>query len=105
MLAFLPVVIDMTNLHIAVPSLPLALGASVTEVLWIIDIYPLLIAGMLALLGLPLSIGLTASSIAIMGSVEASKGGAQASGSASSAYSCPIYLAARSHYQWTLRNH
>ena len=75
MLAFLPVVIDMTNLHIAVPSLPLALGASVTEVLWIIDIYPLLIAGMLALLGLPLSIGLTASSIAIMGSVEASKGG------------------------------
>lgn len=76
MLAFLPVVIDMTNLHIAVPSPPLALGASVTEVLWIIDIYPLLIAGMLALLGLPLSIGLTASSIAIMGSVEASKGGA-----------------------------
>lgn len=75
MLAFLPVVIDMTNLHIAVPSLPLALGASVTEVLWIIDIYPLLIAGMLALLGLPLSIGLTVSSIAIMGSVEASKGG------------------------------
>jgi len=75
MLAFLPVVIDMTNLHIAVPSLLLALGASVTEVLWIIDIYPLLIAGMLGLLDLPLSIGLTASSIAIMGSVEASKGG------------------------------
>lgn len=44
----------LTNLHIAVPSLPLALGASVTEALWIIDIYPLLIAGMLALLGLPL---------------------------------------------------
>lgn len=117
MLAFLPVVIDMTILHIAVPSLTLALGASVTEVLWIIDIYPLLIAGMLALLGLPLSIGLTASSIAIMGSVEASKGGrwarwkplrtswALASGSASSAYSCPIYLAARSHYQWILRNY
>jgi len=101
MLAFLPVATDMTNLHIAVPSLLLALGASVTEVLWIIDIYPLLIAGMLALvysikaavgatqqlavvlavalLGLTLSIGLTASSIAIMGSVEASKGGAAGS--------------------------
>ena len=47
MLAFLPVVIDMTILHIAVPSLTLALGASATEVLWIIDIYPLLMAGLL----------------------------------------------------------
>ncbi|TWI44225.1 DHA2 family multidrug resistance protein-like MFS transporter [Pseudomonas duriflava] len=47
MLAFLPVVIDMTILHIAVPSLTLALDASATEVLWIIDIYPLLMAGLL----------------------------------------------------------
>jgi DHA2 family multidrug resistance protein-like MFS transporter len=46
MLAFLPVVIDMTILHIAVPSLTLALGASGTEVLWIIDIYQLLMAGL-----------------------------------------------------------
>ena len=47
MLTFLPVVIDMTILHIAVPSLTQALGASATEVLWIIDIYPLLMAGLL----------------------------------------------------------
>ena len=51
MLAFLPVVIDMTILHIAVPSLTLALDASATEVLWIIDIYPLLMAGLLVPMG------------------------------------------------------
>ncbi len=51
MLAFLPVVIDMTILHIAVPSLTLALGASATEVLWVIDIYPLLMAGLLVPMG------------------------------------------------------
>ncbi|MDZ5602860.1 MFS transporter [Pseudomonas sp. RP23018S] len=51
MLAFLPIVIDMTILHIAVPSLTLALGASSTEVLWIIDIYPLLMAGLLVPMG------------------------------------------------------
>jgi len=51
MLAFLPVVIDMTILHIAIPSLTLALGASATEVLWIIDIYPLLMAGLLVPMG------------------------------------------------------
>ena len=51
MLAFLPVVIDMTILHIAVPSLTLALGASANEVLWIIDIYPLLMAGLLVPMG------------------------------------------------------
>ncbi|MCQ4325299.1 MFS transporter [Stutzerimonas stutzeri] len=51
MLAFLPVVIDMTILHIAMPSLTLALGASTTEVLWIIDIYPLLMAGLLVPMG------------------------------------------------------
>lgn len=50
-LAFLPVVIDMTILHIAVPSLTLALDASATEVLWIIDIYPLLMAGLLVPMG------------------------------------------------------
>ncbi|WP_204522102.1 hypothetical protein [Aeromonas dhakensis] len=51
LLAFLPVVIDMTILHIAVPSLTQVLGASATEVLWIIDIYPLLMPGLLALVG------------------------------------------------------
>ena len=51
MLAFLPVVIDMTILHIAVPSLTQALGATSTEVLWIIDVYPLLMAGLLVPMG------------------------------------------------------
>ena len=51
MLAFTPVVIDMTILHIAVPSLTLALNASGTEILWIIDIYPLLMAGLLVPMG------------------------------------------------------
>lgn len=51
LLAFVPVVIDMTILHIAVPSLTLALGASGTEILWIIDIYPLLMAGLLVPMG------------------------------------------------------
>ncbi|WP_027909397.1 MFS transporter [Pseudomonas sp. URMO17WK12:I4] len=51
MLAFMPIVIDMTILHIAVPSLTQALGASSTEILWIIDIYPLLMAGLLVPMG------------------------------------------------------
>ncbi|MBN9220087.1 MAG: MFS transporter [Mesorhizobium sp.] len=51
MLAFTPVVIDMTILHVAVPSLTLALGATGNEVLWIIDIYPLVMAGLLVPMG------------------------------------------------------
>ena len=51
MLAFLPVVLDMTILHVAVPRLTQALSASATEVLWIIDIYPLLMAGLLVPMG------------------------------------------------------
>lgn len=51
MLAFTPIVIDMTILHIAVPSLTMALDASGTEILWIIDIYPLLMAGLLVPMG------------------------------------------------------
>nr|WP_298102465.1 MFS transporter [uncultured Shinella sp.] len=51
MMAFVPVVVDMTILHIAVPSLTLALGATGTEVLWIIDIYPLVMAGLLVPMG------------------------------------------------------
>lgn len=49
--AFTPVIVDMTILHIAVPSLTVALGASGTEVLWIIDIYPLVVAAMLVPMG------------------------------------------------------
>ncbi|WP_240231394.1 MFS transporter [Devosia lacusdianchii] len=51
MLAFIPIVVDMTILHIAVPSLTLALGATGTEILWIIDIYPLIMAGLLVPMG------------------------------------------------------
>ncbi|MBO9456243.1 MFS transporter [Paracoccus sp. R12_1] len=51
MLAFLPVVLDMTILHVAVPSLTQALGADNAQVLWIIDIYPLLMAGLLVPMG------------------------------------------------------
>lgn len=51
MLAFLPVVLDMTILHVAVPMLTQSLGASGTKVLWIIDIYPLLMAGLLVPMG------------------------------------------------------
>lgn len=51
MLAFLPVVLDMTILHVAIPTLTQSLNASGTEVLWIIDIYPLLMAGLLMPMG------------------------------------------------------
>lgn len=51
MLAFLPVVLDMTILHVAVPRFTQALGASNDQVLWIIDIYPLLMAGLLVPMG------------------------------------------------------
>ncbi|NTF46189.1 MFS transporter [Rhizobium rhizogenes] len=50
-LAFTPLVVDMTVLHVAIPTLTLALGASGTEVLWIIDVYPLVMAGMLVPMG------------------------------------------------------
>lgn len=51
LLAFLPIIIDMTILHIAVPSVTLALGASGNKVLWIIDIYPLIMTGLLVPMG------------------------------------------------------
>ncbi|WP_081673833.1 MFS transporter [Pseudomonas cremoricolorata] len=51
MLAFLPVVLDMTILHVAIPTLTQALAASNSQVLWIIDIYPLLMAGLLVPMG------------------------------------------------------
>jgi len=49
--ALLLVAIDATVLHIAVPTLTLALGPSATQLLWIIDIYPLLMAGLLLAAG------------------------------------------------------
>ncbi len=50
-MAFLPIVLDMTILHVAVPSLTLGLQATGTQVLWIIDIYPLLMASLLIPMG------------------------------------------------------
>ena len=50
-LAFLPIVIDMTVLHVAVPSLTQSLNTTNNQVLWIIDIYPLLMAGLLVPMG------------------------------------------------------
>ncbi|MGX5726132.1 MFS transporter [Metapseudomonas otitidis] len=49
--AYLPIMIDMTVLHIAVPSLSRSLEASGEEILWIIDIYPLVMAGLLVPMG------------------------------------------------------
>ncbi|WP_308812326.1 MFS transporter [Pseudomonas viridiflava] len=51
MMAFLPIVLDMTILHVAVPSLTLGLQATGAQVLWIIDIYPLLMASLLIPMG------------------------------------------------------
>ncbi len=51
MIAWLPIAMDMTILHIAVPSLTLSLQATGTEILWIIDIYPLIMASLLVPMG------------------------------------------------------
>ncbi len=51
LMAFVPIAINMTILHIAVPSLTVALGATGAEVLWVIDIYPLIMAGLLVPMG------------------------------------------------------
>ena len=50
-LIYTPVAIDATVLHVAVPSLSLALGATGNELLWIIDIYSLVMAGMVLPMG------------------------------------------------------
>lgn len=49
--ALLPPTVDTTVLHIAVPTLTRALGATGSEVLWMIDIYPLITAGFLVAMG------------------------------------------------------
>lgn len=50
-LMYLPVSIDATILHVAAPSLSLDLGASSNEILWIIDIYSLVMACFLLPMG------------------------------------------------------
>jgi DHA2 family multidrug resistance protein-like MFS transporter len=51
LMAFVPIAINMTILHIAIPPMTLALNASGSQVLWIIDIYPLIMAGLLVPMG------------------------------------------------------
>lgn len=50
-LIYIPVAIDATVLHVAVPSLTMALEASGNELLWISDIYSLVMAGMVLPMG------------------------------------------------------
>ncbi|HKS32096.1 MAG TPA: SmvA family efflux MFS transporter, partial [Enterobacteriaceae bacterium] len=50
-LVYIPVAIDATVLHVAAPTLSLSLGASGNELLWIIDIYSLVMAGMVLPMG------------------------------------------------------
>lgn len=49
--ALIPVTIDATILHVAIPTLTLSIGATGNEVLWIIDTYPLIMAGLLLPMG------------------------------------------------------
>ncbi|KFC10556.1 methyl viologen resistance protein [Trabulsiella guamensis ATCC 49490] len=50
-LVYIPVAIDATVLHVAAPTLSVSLGASGNELLWIIDIYSLVMAGMVLPMG------------------------------------------------------
>lgn len=50
-LMYLPVSIDATVLHVATPRLSVSLGASNNELLWIMDIYSLVMAGFLLPMG------------------------------------------------------
>ncbi|WP_312284278.1 SmvA family efflux MFS transporter [Yokenella regensburgei] len=50
-LVYIPVAIDATVLHVAAPTLSTSLGASGNELLWIIDIYPLVMAGIVLPMG------------------------------------------------------
>ncbi len=51
LLVYLPVAIDATVLHVAAPTLNMSLGTSSNELLWIIDIYSLVMAGMVLPMG------------------------------------------------------
>ena len=50
-MVYIPVAIDATVLHVAAPTLSVALAASGNELLWIIDIYSLVMAGMVLPMG------------------------------------------------------
>lgn len=50
-LVYIPVAIDATVLHVAAPTLSSVLNASGNELLWIIDIYSLVMAGMVLPMG------------------------------------------------------
>ncbi|QMI05188.1 MFS transporter [Citrobacter sp. RHB25-C09] len=50
-LVYIPVAIDATVLHVAAPTLSMTLGATGNELLWIIDIYSLVMAGMVLPMG------------------------------------------------------
>ncbi|MFI7965282.1 MFS transporter, partial [Acinetobacter baumannii] len=46
-LIYLPVTIDATVMHVATPSLSAALNLTANQLLWVIDIYSLIMAGLL----------------------------------------------------------
>jgi len=50
-LIYLPVTIDATVMHVATPSLSAALNLTANQLLWIIDIYSLIMAGFIFSLG------------------------------------------------------
>ena len=50
-LIYLPVSIDATVLHVAIPTLSAALSLSSNEMLWVIDIYSLIMAGLILPMG------------------------------------------------------
>ena len=50
-LMYLPVSIDATILHVAIPSLTYSLNATSNQVLWIIDIYPLIMSSFILPMG------------------------------------------------------
>ncbi len=106
MVAFLPIVLDMTILHVAVPSLTMALEASGSEILWIIDIYPLMMASLLIPMGtladkighrrlllLGLSIFLVGSALAAFSPTAAALIGARAFMAIGAAMAMPCTLA------------
>ncbi|MFV0262605.1 MAG: MFS transporter [Kluyvera sp.] len=51
LMVYIPVAIDATVLHVAAPTLSVELGTSGNELLWIIDIYSLVMAGMVLPMG------------------------------------------------------
>lgn len=50
-LMYLPVSVDATVLHVAIPRLTVSLGATGAQLLWIVDIYPLVMSGLLLPMG------------------------------------------------------